>query len=346
MQGGKLLALCMRAGEPIKARFSMHRQTMPAHAPLDDIRDLIRALPDGNDVAGAATRILCRRGTAFEGGALENMAVWLSTWSGKTPPLLNKPVVAMFAGAHGIVRHGVPGPTETQVRDYVAAVSAGQGVLGRLCTGGNIGLKMLDLALDVPTGDATQDAALDERGCAATIAFGMEAVAGGHDLICLSSIGAGGETSAAVLLAAIYDGKATPWLGSGPRQDVALREAAAVEAALALHKAVPGDPIEMMRRLAGREIAAMVGAIIAARVEKVPVVLDGLTAFAAAAVLQHVRPDAMAHCVLAAQPPLARACEAARVAGLECLAVESSGAGPGVDAAIGVGLLRAAVLAA
>ena len=338
--------LCRPVGGPIKAHFSMQTRPMPSIAPLDDIRDLIRALPDGNEAAGAGAGAAIRKEGWLESGALGNAAVWLSTWSGKVPPQLNKPMVAIFAGAHGVARHGGPGPTEHQVRDYVGAVSAGQGVLGRICASTNIGLKMLDLALDVPTGDITQDAALDERACAATIAFGMEAVAGGHDLICLSSVGAGGLTSAAAVLAAMFDGKAWPWVGQGIEQHVALREMAAVDAALALHKATPSDPLEIMRRLGGREIAAMAGAIIAARMEKVPLVLDGLAALAAAAVLQHVRRDAVAHCVLAAQPSLSRAAEAARIMGLECLAIESGGAGPGVDAALGVGLLRAAVLAA
>jgi len=291
-------------------------------------------------------RAICRKESLFEGGGLETMAVWLSTWSGRMPAQVSKPVIAIFAGSHGIARHGVSGPSEAQARSYVGSISAGQGALARLCAGGNVGLKMLDLALDIPTGDISQDVALDERACAATIAFGMEAVAGGHDLICLSSVGPGGSASAAAVLAAMFDGKAWPWVGGGDQQHILLREIAAIDAALALHKTKPGDPLEMMRRLGGREIAAMAGAIIAARMEKTPVVLDGLAALAAAAVLQHMRPDAVAHCMLAAQPPLARAAEAARIIGLEWLALESGGAGPGVDAVLGVGLLRAAVLAA
>lgn len=319
---------------------------MTAQAPLDDIRALVRALPDADELAAATTRIACRNGAFAEGGGLENFAVWLSAWSGKAPPKVIKPVVAIFAGAHGIARHGVSGPDTKQVSDYVGAISAGQGLLARLCAADNIGLKMLDLALDLPTNDISQHAALDERSCAATVAFGMEAVAGGHDLICLSSIGAGGGTSAAAILAALFGGKIWPWIGNGGEQHVALREMAAIEAALALHQAGPGDSLEMMRKLGGRETPAMAGAIIAARMEKIPVILDGLAALAAAAVLQHLRPDAIAHCMLAAQPALARASEAARILGLENIAVESTGAGPGVDAALGVGILRAAVLAA
>ncbi|MGE0279396.1 MAG: nicotinate-nucleotide--dimethylbenzimidazole phosphoribosyltransferase [Rhizobiaceae bacterium] len=277
---------------------------------------------------------------------MENAAVWLSTWSGDAPPHVNKPVIAIFAGSHGIAAHGVSGPSEGQVSAYVGAVSAGQGVLSRLCADGNIGLKMLDLALDVPTGDITQDAALDERACAATMAFGMEAVAGGHDLVCLSSIGAGGEASAAALLAAISGSQASLWVSKNGPPHVALRETTAIDAALRRHRSSPADPLDLMSRLGGREIAAMAGAIIAARMEKAPIVLEDISALAAAAVLHHIRPDAVAHCVLAANFPLERASETARIMGLDYLSIESGGVGPGIDSALAVSVLKAATVAA
>jgi nicotinate-nucleotide--dimethylbenzimidazole phosphoribosyltransferase len=319
---------------------------MPDHSPFDDIRNLLQSLPDGDDAAGAIARASCRKASLSAGGAMENAAVWLSTWSGDAPPHVNKPVIAIFAGAHGVAAHGVSGPSDEQVSAYVGAVSAGQGVLARLCASGNLGLKMLDLALDVPTGDIVQDAALDGRVCAATIAFGMEAVAGGHDLVCLSSIGAGGEASAAALLAAISGGKPSLWVSRNSPQHVVLRETAAIEAALSRHKSSPADALELMSRLGGREIAAMAGAIIAARVEKAPIVLEDITALAAAAVLHHIRPDAVTHCMLAARLPLERAAETARIIGMEHLSVESAGVGPGVDSALAVGVLKAAALAA
>ena len=77
------------------------------------------------------------------------------------------------------------------------------------------------------------------------------------------------------------------------------RKADAVARAVALHKAHLDDPLEVLRRLGGRELAAMAGAILAARTQRVPVLLDGYVATAAAAVLHAMRPDALDHCLAA-----------------------------------------------
>lgn len=316
---------------------------MSSNAPFDDIRDLIRALPDGNDEAGSRARDMCRRDVSFGGaGLLEDMAVWLATASGKAPPQLNKPMIAVFAGAHGVARHGISSDTAEAAGQYVQAVAAGQGLLSRLCAEGNVGLKVLDLALDLPTGDITQEAALDERACAATMAFGMEAVAGGHDVLCLSGIGAGGKTSAAALLAGLFHDKADGWANMSQGEHIRLREIGAIDAALTLHGEALNDPLQMLRRLGGREIAAMAGAIIAARMERVPVVLDGLAAFAAAAVVHHVRPGSVTHCAAAAALVSTRAAHAARVIGLDCVGLTDGDPAPGIDSALAVGVLRSA----
>src|SRR5690606_10760059 len=182
--------------------------------------------------------------------------------------------------------------------------------VNQLCAAGDLGLKIFDLALHMPVGDIAVEPALDERGCAATMAFGMEAVAGGIDLACLGGVGVGSSVSAAALMAAVFGGSGADWA-----KDEA--GAAIVDRALALHGANLNDPLEALRRLGGREIAALAGAILAARTEKVPVVLDGYASLAAAAVLQAAEPSAAAHCLLghvSTEPGMARA--AARM-GLE-----------------------------
>jgi nicotinate-nucleotide--dimethylbenzimidazole phosphoribosyltransferase len=76
------------------------------------------------------------------------------------------------------------------------------------------------------------------------------------------------------------------------------RKAEAVAAAVSRIDGV-SDPLEILRRVGGREIAALAGAILAARIERVPVVVDGFVTTAAAAILHAVRPDALDHCIFA-----------------------------------------------
>ena len=97
-----------------------------------------------------------------------------------------------------------PRPVEATAR-AVELCAAGGAAINQICLANDLGLKVFDLALHLPTGDITREAALDEHGCAATMAFGMEAIAGGADLLCLGDIGVGNSTvAAAILLHALW----------------------------------------------------------------------------------------------------------------------------------------------
>ena len=124
-----------------------------------------------------------------------------------------RPVVAVFAGNHGIApawRVAAPGRGDAAPG---RACAAGGAAVNQICIAHDLGLKVYDLALHLPTADFTEEAALDERGCAATMAFGMEAVAGGVDLLAIGDIGVGGSTAAAAIFAALYGGSGADWVG-------------------------------------------------------------------------------------------------------------------------------------
>src|SRR5690606_9292352 len=91
--------------------------------------------------------------------------------------------------------------------------------------------------------------------------------------------------------------------GSGAGATMMARKAAIVDTALAFHRGHLDDPLEALRRIGGREFAAIAGAIIAARMQKIPVVIDGFAALAAAAVLHAANAAALDHCLLATLPP-------------------------------------------
>ncbi|MGH6835989.1 MAG: nicotinate-nucleotide--dimethylbenzimidazole phosphoribosyltransferase, partial [Methylocella sp.] len=173
--------------------------------------------------------------------------------------------------------------------------------INQICAAHGLGLKVFDLALDVPAQDITEAPALKEKEAAATFAFGMEAIAGGIDLLCLGEMGIGNTTVAAAIYHALYGGAAADWVGRGTGIDDRglVRKIAAVEAAVARHREHLSDPLEVMRRLGGREIAAIAGAIIAARMEHIPVILDGYVVCSAAAILHALDPRALDHCMAA-----------------------------------------------
>jgi nicotinate-nucleotide--dimethylbenzimidazole phosphoribosyltransferase len=178
------------------------------------------------------------------------------------------------------------------------------------------------------------------------MAFGMEAVAGGADLLCLGDLGVGNSTVASAILCMLYGGAGADWVGSGSGADTEMvkRKANAVDRAVALHGSYRGDPFEVLRRVGGREFAAIAGAIIAARAQKVPVLLDGYGAIAAVAVLHAVNPAILGHCLLAARPAELGLARAVDRLGLHPILDLQLAHGEGVGAALAAGVVKAAAL--
>lgn len=259
----------------------------PTRRPLDDIRALIAAQPGPDKAAAAALRERRLASPPGELGAFEDSLVWLAEWQAKDRPSVARPQLVVFAGNHGL------GPaTRGEAARLVAMLGSGATTLNRLCQGNGVGLKAFDLALEAPTADIALAVAMGEAECAATMAFGMEAAAGNADLLALAGIGDGAAVAAAALGQALFGDALRLRVDDGAPAAVMKTVADAV----ALHARAAGDPLDLARRLGGRETAAIIGAIIAARVARVPVLIDGLAATAAAAVLHAVDPRAIDHC--------------------------------------------------
>lgn len=276
-------------------------QPNPTGLPFDDIRNLIATMPGPDEGARSAARerqahLLKPPGAL---GRLEEIAIHLAAWQGKAIPTANRPMVAVFAGTHGVAGRGVSPYPSAVTKQMLDAFTAGKAAVNQICATFDAGLRVFDLALDLPTGDITQDAALDERACAATMAFGMQAIAGGSDVLVLGEMGIGNTTVAAAICHGLYGGAAEDWVGAGTGAsgEVLARKVDAVRAAVALNAAALSDPLEVLRRLGGRELAAIAGGILAARHERVPVILDGYVVTAAAAVLHALDPSALDHCL-------------------------------------------------
>jgi len=274
-------------------------------SPFADFEELLSLLPMGSEQAVDKVRARDTQLTKPAGslGELEKMVEHLARWQEKGEPTLNNPMVAIFAGNHGVTKQGVSAfPPEVTVQ-MVANFTNGGAAISQMCALHQLNLRVFELALELPTGDFTQEAAMDDKTCAATIAYGMEAIAGKPDLLCIGEMGIGNTTSAAAIYAALFGGTGDEWVGRGTGVDDEglARKASAVDRGLELHKEHLQTPFDALARLGGREIAAMVGAIIAARHNKIPVIVDGFVATAAAAVVYAANPMALDHCIFAHQ---------------------------------------------
>jgi nicotinate-nucleotide--dimethylbenzimidazole phosphoribosyltransferase len=269
--------------------------------PFDDVRALLRSMPGPDRLAADAVAARDRALTKPQGslGRLEELAMWMAAWQGKSKPSCARPLVCVFAANHGVAQHGVSAFPQSVTQQMLENFAAGGAAINQICAAFDLGFKVFDLALDLPTQDFTQRPALDEKATVATMAFGMEAVSGGADLLILGEMGIGNTTSAAAIYAALYGGGALHWAGrgTGVDSDGYARKLMAIDMAIDLHKGHLNDPLEVLSRVGGREIAALCGAIIAARLQRIPVVLDGYVVTAAAAILHALDPTALDHCV-------------------------------------------------
>ena len=314
--------------------------------PFDDILDLVKKMPPANEEVRALVKernaVLTKPAGSL--GKLEDLAEWAAVWQGKEIPQINRPLVAVFACQHGIASRGVSAFPPVLNQLMVENFSNGGAAINQLCTAFDIGLKVFDLALEYPTGDISVEPAMTEKDCVATIAYGMEAIAGGTDLLCLGEMGIGNTTISAAILAALFGGTGADWCGrgSGVTDEALQLKIDLVDQALETHKDYLDKPLEVLARLGGREFAAMVGAVIAARLNNVPVIVDGFNTTAAVAVLYALDPTALDHCIFSHCSAEGAHRNALNKMGKTALLDLGMRLGEGTGAAIAAGIVRGA----
>lgn len=321
--------------------------TEPAQepSPFDDVRDLA-CRPAECDHQRMEEVYTSLRGMGREGdfGKLGDMAAWLSGWQKRYPPRIESPTLAIFAGAHGIAQQGVSLSSNTNTHDAVEGLRSGTSPLAAIAAQVGANIRIFELAIDRPTPNIADAPAMTEKECAATIAFGFEALEGQPDLIALGVIGAGIGTSAAAVACALYGGAPEYWVRPGPQlpKEIAKQRVSLVSQALTTHRGQLSDPLHALRCLGGRELAACVGTILAARLQNIPVLLDGFATTVAAGVVHALNPLAVDH-VRAAHMTSRPAHEAAMERlGMSPLLPLDFNTGGGMGSAVGIGVLKTA----
>ena len=250
------------------------RPDSPAIASFEEIRRLIPDLPGPDLDAGsaAATREAKLTKPAGALGRLEALVAWLATWQARHPPRLDHPRVAVFAGNHGVAGRGVSAYPAQVTAQMVQNFIAGGAAVNQLCKAVDADLRVYEMTLDRPTRDFTQEPAMHEAECAQAMAYGMMAVEPGLDALALGEMGIANTTAAAAMCLALFGGTAADWTGPGTGVvgNALERKIAVVAEGVARHHDALDDPLEVLRRLGGHELAAITGAILAARLARTP----------------------------------------------------------------------------
>jgi nicotinate-nucleotide--dimethylbenzimidazole phosphoribosyltransferase len=321
---------------------------MPIPFPTDavSLNAALTALPDPDATATAAARERQGQLTKPPGslGRLEDIAIFMAGWQSRERPAIERARAAIFAGNHGVAARGVSAFPAAVTVQMVANFTAGGAAINQLAWVAGLELTIVPLDLDHPTADFTQAPAMSEAECLSAMAAGAAVVDMDLDLLVLGEMGIGNTTSAAALALLSFGGTAADWVGPGTGVDAQgiIRKIAVVEQAAALHGGLP-DPFERLRRVGGREIAAMAGAVLRARQLSVPVLLDGFITCAAIAPFAAAAPGIVAHCLAghcSAEPAHARLL---KHLGLDPLLNLSMRLGEGSGAAVAAQIIRSAL---
>lgn len=273
---------------------------MPTITTLDDVRQILSDLPGPDMEAARAAQEREPQLTKPAGslGRLEQLAAWTAAWQGRYPPRMTTPNAHVFAGNHGVVAQGVSAFPSEVTKQMVQNFEHGGAAVNQMCKALGVGLCVEQMDLDNPTQDFTQNPAMTDTECAEAIAFGMNVIDPASDVACLGEMGIGNTTSAAAICLALHGGSALTWTGPGTGLDKPGigRKAEVVGIGVNNYKDHMDDGLDVLRCLGGREMAAIAGAVIGARLKKVPVMLDGYVSTAAAAVLTSLNKRALDHC--------------------------------------------------
>lgn len=270
---------------------------------LEALRAAATDLPAPDPAAAAAAEARQAILTKPQGslGRLEELVAWIAAWQGRALPRLDRVEVRVFAGNHGVVAQGVSAFPATVTAQMVANFAAGGAAINQISRAAGARLEVIALDLDRPTADFTKAPAMSEAEFLAAVRQGYESVPERCDLLCLGEMGIGNTTAAAALAAGLFGGAGSGWAGRGTGVDAEglARKGRAIDAALARHGAALNDPLFVAQTLGGRETAAILGATLAARKRRIPVLLDGFVCTAAAAPLARLCPGGLDHTTIA-----------------------------------------------
>ncbi len=295
---------------------------LPGQQPVSLLADTIGAIRPLDAAAAAQARERQEMLTKPSGslGLLEPLSVQLAGLAGECPPPLPEPAaVAVFAGDHGVHAQGVtPWPQEVTAQ-MVANFLASGAVVNAIAAqaGAEVCVVDVGVAADLPlapgllprkirrgTADMTTGPAMTrdeaQRAVEAGIETARDLVAAGNRCLLTGDMGIANTTASAALVAAFTGADPAEITGRGTGIDdpTLQRKISVVRQALARHQPDPADPLGVLAAVGGLEHAALAGFMLGGAALRVPVVLDGVIACAAALAARALAPD-VAGCLIA-----------------------------------------------
>ncbi|CAL9393348.1 nicotinate-nucleotide--dimethylbenzimidazole phosphoribosyltransferase [Streptomyces sp. enrichment culture] len=297
------------------------RRALPGEAPHDLLAETVAQIRplDAKALGEAWERQKRMTKPAGALGMLEIISAQLSGLSRQCPPPVPEPAaVAVFAGDHGVHAQGVtPWPQEVTAQ-MVANFLGGGAVCNAFAAqvGAEVCVVDVGVATDLPatpgllprkirggTSDMTTGAAMTREEAKQAVEVGIETardlVAAGNKALLTGEMGIANTTASAALVSVFTgaDPAEVTGRGTGINDETLARKTEVVRRALELHQPDPADPVGVLAAVGGFEHAAMVGLLLGGASLRTPVILDGVSAGAAALVARAIAPEVLAACI-------------------------------------------------
>jgi nicotinate-nucleotide--dimethylbenzimidazole phosphoribosyltransferase len=245
-------------------------------------------------------------------GWLEDLSVQLASITGQERPTVSRKAIIVMAGDHGVTAAGVSAYPAAVTRQMVLNFlqqGAAINVLSRVA-GARVVVVDIGVAADIPphpalvsrkiaygTHNMALGPAMSREQAAAALQVGLDVVANeiakGLDLVAIGEMGIGNTTPSAAITAVFTGCPVAAVTGRGTGIDDAglAHKIRIIDQALAINQPNPKDPIDVLAKVGGLEIAGLAGVVLGAAAQRVPVVVDGFISTAAALVAAELRPE-------------------------------------------------------
>ncbi|MFB7807808.1 nicotinate-nucleotide--dimethylbenzimidazole phosphoribosyltransferase [Streptomyces virginiae] len=297
------------------------RRALPGEEPHDLLSETVASIRplDAKALGEAWERQKRMTKPAGALGMLEIISAQLAGLSRVCPPPIPEPAaVAIFAGDHGVHAQGVtPWPQEVTTQ-MVANFLGGGAVCNAFANqvGAEVCVIDVGVAGDLPatpgllprkvrpgTADLSTGPAMTREEAIAAIEVGIETardlVAAGNKALLTGEMGIANTTVSAALISVFtgVDPSEVTGRGTGINDETHARKVDVVRRALELHQPDPADPIGVLAAIGGLEHAAIVGLLLGGASLRTPVILDGVSAGAAALVARAIAPESLSACI-------------------------------------------------
>ncbi|MEE4195366.1 MAG: nicotinate-nucleotide--dimethylbenzimidazole phosphoribosyltransferase [Anaerolineae bacterium] len=245
-------------------------------------------------------------------GRLEEISVQIAGIQGVATPSVKKKSVIVMAGDHGVSIEGVSAFPSNVTQQMVGGILMGKAAINAIAgyTGANVRLIDMGVDFDFPetmnlenrkvhrgTANMAEKPAMTQEQVLKAIKIGMtiahEEAEKGVELIALGEMGIGNTTPSSAIISTITGVPVSTVTGRGTGVDNCglNRKVAVIEKAIEVNQPDPSDPLDVLMKLGGLEIAGLVGVILGAATHRIPVVLDGLISSAAALIAYEIHPE-------------------------------------------------------